>query len=61
MSPHELWSGKKPSVSHLKIFFYDAFVHVTKEKRSKMDMKEAKFIFIGYKEGLKGYGIWDPA
>jgi len=60
MNPHELWSGKNPSVSHLKLFGYDAFVHVLKEKRSKMDKKAVKSIFIGYKEGMKGYKLWDP-
>jgi hypothetical protein len=57
MSPHEVWSGKKPSISHLKVFGCDAFLHVTKENRSKMNKKEAKCIFIGYKEGMKGYKI----
>jgi hypothetical protein len=49
------------SLSHLKVFGCDAFVHVPKEKRSKMDKKEVKCIFIGYKEGMKGYKLWDPA
>jgi hypothetical protein len=61
MTPHEVWSGKKPSVSHLKVFGCDAFVHVPKEKRSKLDKKAVKCIFIGYKEGMKGYKLWDPA
>jgi hypothetical protein len=47
-------------VSHLKVFGYDAFVHVPPKKRSKMDKKEVKCIFIGYKEGMKGYKLWDP-
>jgi hypothetical protein len=59
-TPHEVWSGKKPSVSHLKVFGYDAFVHVPKEKRSKLDKKAIKCIFIGHKEGMKGYKLWDP-
>jgi hypothetical protein len=46
MNLHEVWWGKKPSVSHLKVFGYDAFVHVPKETRSKMDKKEDKCIFI---------------
>jgi hypothetical protein len=61
MTPHEVWSGKKPSVSHLKVFGCDAFLHVPKEKRCKMDNKEFKCIFIGYKEGMKGYKLWDPS
>jgi hypothetical protein len=36
-------------------------VHVPKEKRSRLDKKEVKCIFIGYKDGMKGYKLWDPA
>jgi hypothetical protein len=54
---HEAWSGKNPSVSHLKAFGCDAFVHFPKEKRRKLDKKEVTCIFIGYKEGMKGYKI----
>jgi transposase InsO family protein len=61
MTPHEVWSDKNPSAPHLKLFGYDAFMHVPKEKGSKLDKKEFKFIFIGYKEGMKGYNIWDHA
>jgi hypothetical protein len=49
MTPNKVWSGKKPSVSHLKVFGCDAFVHVPKEKRSKLEKKVVKCIFIGYK------------
>ena len=31
-SPQEVWTGKKPSLSHLRIFGCDAYVHVPKEK-----------------------------
>ena len=61
MTPNEVWSGKKPSISHIKLFGCNAFVHVPKEKRSKLDKKELKCIFIGYKEGMKRYKIWDPS
>jgi hypothetical protein len=60
-TPHEVWFVKKPSLSYLKVFGCDAFVHVSKEKRSKMDNKVIKCIFIGYKEGMKGYKLWDHA
>ena len=47
--PQEVWTGKKPSIKHLKFFGCDAYVHVPKEKRSKLDNKAEKCIFIGYR------------
>jgi hypothetical protein len=61
MTPHEVWPIKNPSISHLKVFGCDPFVHVPKEKRSKMDKKVVNCIFIGYKEGMTGYKLWDTA
>ena len=29
-TPHEVWTGKKPSLSHLRVFGCDAYVHVPK-------------------------------
>jgi hypothetical protein len=59
-TPHEIWSGKKPSLQHLRVFGCDAYVHVPKENRSKLDKKAKKCIFIGYKDGVKGYKLWNP-
>ena len=33
---------------------------VPKEKRRKLDNKEQKCIFFGYKDGVKGYKICTP-
>jgi hypothetical protein len=49
MTPNEVWSGKNPLVSHLKVFGNDSFMHVLEVKRRKLDKKVVKFIFIGYK------------
>jgi hypothetical protein len=59
-TPQEVWTGKKPSLTHLKVFGCEAYVHVPKENRSKLDKKDEKCIFIGYKDGLKGYKLWNP-
>jgi transposase InsO family protein len=53
-TPHEVWSGKKPSLQHLRVFGFDAYVHVPKENRSKLDNKDEKCIFTSYKDGVKG-------
>jgi hypothetical protein len=49
-TPHEVWTGKKPSLTHLRVFGCDAYVHVPKENMSKLDKKDEKCIFIGYKD-----------
>ena len=59
-TPQDVWTGKEPSLTHLKVFGCDAYVHVPKENKSKLDKKVEKCIFIGYKDGLKGYNIWNP-
>ena len=58
-SPHEVWTGKKPSLSHLRVFVCDAYVHVPKEKITDLDSKSKRCIFIGYKDDLKGYKLWN--
>jgi hypothetical protein len=58
-TPQEVWTGKKPSLTHLKVFGCDAYVHVPKENRSNLDKKDEKCIFIGYKDGLKGFNLWN--
>eukprot|EP00253_Pinus_taeda_P011098 PITA_11098 len=45
--PQEVWNSKKPSLAHLRVFGCDAYVHVPKEKRTKLDSKSEKYIFIG--------------
>ena len=48
---------KKPEVSHLKIGC-PVFVHISKEKRTKLDASEKKGIFVGYYEVSKAFKIY---
>jgi hypothetical protein len=41
-TPHEAWTKKKPSLQHLRVFGYDAYVHVPNKNRSKLDKKTEK-------------------
>jgi hypothetical protein len=52
--------GKMPEVSHLKIFGYPMFVHIPKEKRTKLDPSIKKGIFVGYCEVSKAFRIYIP-
>ena len=54
-TPQEAWSGRKPSISHLRVFGSIAYVHVPDERREKLDDKSERFIFIGYDSSSKGY------
>lgn len=49
MSSDEKYIGRKPYISHLKIFGCIAYVHVSDdERRTKLDPKAKKCSFIGY-------------
>ncbi|KAG8474810.1 hypothetical protein CXB51_031511 [Gossypium anomalum] len=59
-TPQEAWSGQKPTVSHLKVFDSEAYAHVPDQRRTKLEDKSKRFIFIGYDEKTKGYKLLDP-
>jgi hypothetical protein len=55
-----MFIGKKPEVSHLKIFGFPVFIHIPKEKRNKMEPSGKKGIFVGYCEVSKAFTIYIP-
>jgi hypothetical protein len=59
-TPEEVFTGKKPKVSHLRIFGYPMYIHVPKEKRMKLEPLGKKGTFVGYNETLKAYTIYIP-
>ena len=56
----EMFTGKKPEVSHLKILGCPMFIHIPKEKRNKLDPSGKKGIFVGYCEVSKAFKIYIP-
>ena len=52
-TPEEVFSGKKPEVSYLRIFGCPVYIHILKEKRTKLDPLGKKDIFVGYSESSK--------
>lgn len=60
LTPEEMWSGKKPDITNMRIFGCDAMVHIPREKSKKWDSKANKMTFIGYMENTKGYRLIDP-
>jgi hypothetical protein len=61
MTLEKKFTSKKPDVSYLKVFGYIAYVHVPDEKRSKLDPKAEKCIFIGYSLEQKGYRCFNSS
>jgi hypothetical protein len=59
-TPEEAFTGKKPKVGHLRIFGCPVYIHVPKEKRTKMEPSRKKEIFDGYSETSKAYRIYVP-
>jgi hypothetical protein len=57
--PEQAWKGKKVNYSLLKTFCCEAFVHIDKENRRKLEEKSKKCSFIGYSDNDFGYHLWD--
>ena len=61
MTPEEKYTGRKPDISHLKVFGCIAYVYIPDERRTKLDPKAKKCIFIGYSLQQKGYRCYNPS
>ena len=57
VTPYEIWTNKKPYLSHLKVWGCPAYV-----KRTVSDKLEAKFdkcLFVGYPKEMIGYKLYN--
>ena len=55
-----MFTSENPEVHNLKIFGCHAYLHVPKEKISKLDPSGKKGIFVGYSDQSKAYKIYIP-
>jgi hypothetical protein len=60
-TPNEVWYGKKPDVSSLRIFGSRCHVRVAKEKRTKLEAHSLDGIFCGFASRSKAYKVWIPS
>lgn len=51
----EVWSGHSPNFDYLRTFDCVVYIHIS---QSKLNVLDVKFIFIWYREGVKGYCVW---
>ena len=60
-TPDELWTGKVPTVKHLRSYDSKAYVSLEKFKRKgKMGVTKWEGVIVGYPTGSVGYRVWDP-
>lgn len=58
---YEAWEGKKPELSHVRVFGSVAYAHVPKIQRKKLDPKAKKLILVGYERDSANYRLYDSA
>ena len=57
-TPYEMWTGKRPSLSFLKIWGCEAYVKC--QVSNKMEPKSDKCPFVGYPKETEGYYFYNP-
>ena len=56
-TPYEIWTGRKPNLSYVKIWGCPAYVRVAEQ--NKLMPRGQKFRFVGYPSNSKGYLFYD--
>ena len=59
-TPHEVWNGKIPDVSHFRKFGSKVVILDSKPGKGKLESRNKKAIFLGDAEESKGYKVWIP-
>lgn len=59
VTPEEIWTGRKPSAHHFKVFGSVAHVHIPEAKRKKLDDKSIRCVFFGVINESKVYRMFD--
>lgn len=58
-TPFELWMGRKPDVSHLRVFGSRCWYKQNHTETQKLDARAREAMFLGYPENSKAYKLWD--
>nr|GEW68772.1 hypothetical protein [Tanacetum cinerariifolium] len=60
-TPYEVWHGKAPKLSYLKVWGCEALVkRNTLTKTDKLEPRSIKCIFVGYPKEMMGYSFYYP-
>ncbi|KAI3689133.1 hypothetical protein L2E82_47082 [Cichorium intybus] len=58
-TPHEMWTGKVPSLAHIKVWCCEAFVR--RETQDKLAERSEMCFFLGYPKQSFGYLFYRPS
>ena len=59
-TPHEAWSGRKPDLSHIKMFGCVAYMKTPSVHTSKLDDRSKMVVYLGKEPGTKASRLYDP-
>ena len=57
LTPYELIYKVRPDVSYFHTFGSDAYKHIPKQLRSKLEAKSEKLVFVGYESEGKAFRV----
>ncbi|PRQ45332.1 putative RNA-directed DNA polymerase [Rosa chinensis] len=58
-TPYEILKGKKPNVSHLRVFGSPCYIYRDREYLAKFDAKSDKGVFLGYSLNSRAYRVYN--
>ena len=60
LTPYEIFVGRKPILSHLKVLGSIVNVRILNANQEKFDVKSEKYILIGFLSNQKAYKCYNP-
>ncbi|GMF45584.1 unnamed protein product [Phytophthora fragariaefolia] len=58
-TPYELGFKVKPRMDHLRVFGSQGYAHIDDVKRTTLEPKSFRCMFLGYADNAKGYRVFD--
>lgn len=59
-TPFEIWHGRKPSISHIRVFGSPCLMFIHRKLRTKLQPTSKRMVFLGYTNSTKVYRLMDP-
>ena len=59
VTPHHLWHGQAPDLSHMRVFGARCWYVLPRAKVKKLDPRAREAVMMGYSAQSKGYKLWD--